>query len=363
MGKTKKKNNRNRRIALALLMLLISGIALTTATYAWFSANTIIRATGIDVKVTASAGISIAADALTFDKTVDMDQVIAFAKKTDDTFDSTMQLPEYLSPVSTAGITGGNTAFKFFKGTLGEKNVVLLEDSNETYSFAKADANYTAGDFIAFDVYIRSSIDQSLKLNANTAIKLIDGGSITADAQSALRVGFLPLGTSTDTSAAGSQSSAIALNSVASDWKIWNPYPVLHHGASLEGHIAGGTEATEGYYGAIANTTSEVGFNSKGEAASADGSDKGYVKFLYKDVDSSNVPAYYSLVSPALDTYVQGTDGNILPDGAIFNVGAGITKVRIYIWLEGNDVDCVDAISISDGLTIDLGFEVIPDGE
>ena len=361
MGKikqSKKKNNRNRRIALALLMLLISGIALTTATYAWFSANTIIRATGIDVKVTASAGISIAADALTFDKTVDMDQVIAFAKKTDDAFDSTMQLPEYLSPVSTAGITGTNTAFKFFKGTLGEKDVVLLEDSNETYSFAKQDADYTAGDFIAFDVYIRSSIDQSLKLNANTAIELIDGGEITADAHSALRVGFLPLGTSTDTSAAGSQSSAVALSTVADDWKIWNPYPLLHHGASLEGHVDGGSEATEGYYGAIANTNNEVGYNSKGEVALEDATDKGYVKFLYKDI--TEVPAYYSLVSPDADTYVQGTDGNILPDGAIFDVGAGITKVRIYIWLEGNDVDCVDAISISDGLSIDLGFEVIP---
>lgn len=357
MKKVSKKQTRKRRIIFALIMLLVSGIALTTATYAWFSANTAVTATGIDVKVTASAGISISADALNFGKTTSMDDVIAFAQDTK--FASTLQLPEKLSPVSTGGIVGANKKFSFYKGTLGENDVVLLEDNNETTTFLTTEGktNFTSGDYIAFDVYIRSSIDQSLKLNSNSVIGVIDGGQNTASLESALRVGFLPLGTTTDTSAETAQSSAYNLATVGSDWKIWNPYPNLHHTATLDGYADGENEASAGYYGAISNTKNVTAFSSLGETALEGDSDSHYVKFLVKDF--AETPAYYTLINNENAHYAPaGSADSILPASNIFDVKAGVTKVRVYLWLEGNDVDCVDAISISDGLTVNLGFEV-----
>lgn len=364
MKKTKKKINRNRRIVLALLMLLISGIALTTATYAWFSANTVVTATGIDVKVTASAGISISADAVNFGKTTSMDQVVSFAQNTEDTFDSTLQLPEELSPVSTGGVVGANSKFSFFKGTLGENDVVLLETNNESNTFLTTEGktDFTGGDYIAFDVYIRSSIDQNIKLNSNSKIGVIDGGANTASLESALRVGFLPLGTTTDTGADTAQKSAYDLNDVQSDWSIWNPYPALHHTATLAGYAEGESELSKGYYGAISDTKSVVAYSSLGEAVTvADGeeapADSHYVKFLHKDFE--NTPAYYSLIDSSNTHYLPAASADtILPSSNLLAVKAGVTKVRIYVWLEGNDVDCVDAISISDGLTVNIGFEV-----
>lgn len=357
MEKKNKKNNRNRRIVFALLMLLISGICMITATYAWFSANTIVTATGIDVKVTASAGISISADASNFGKTTSMDQVIDFAQ--DDTFASTLQLPEELSPVSTGGVVGANSKFSFYKGTLGENDVVLLENNNETNTFLTTEGktDFTGGDYIAFDVYIRSSIDQNIKLNSNTKIGVIDGGANTSSLESALRVGFLPLGTTTDMSADTAQKSAYDLKDVQSDWSIWNPYPALHHTASLAGYAEGKSEMSDGYYGAISDTTNVVAYSSLGEEAQEGDNDSHYVKFLMKDF--TETPAYYSLINSANAHYKPaGSADTILPSSNLLAVKAGVTKVRIYVWLEGNDVDCVDAISISDGLTVNLGFEV-----
>lgn len=355
---TKTKKNRNKRIVLALLMLLVTAVALTTATYAWFSANTAVTATGIDVKVTASAGISISADALNFGKTTSMDNIIDFAKDT--AFASTLQLPEELSPVSSTGINVGSK-FSFYKGTLGENDVVLLENSTENTTF-KTEAgkeNYTGGDFMAFDVYIRSSIEQTIKLNSNSQINPLEGldGANAAYLQSALRVGFTSLGTTTDASAMTSQASAYNLNDLQDDWKILNPYPYVHHSATLNGYTEG-DEATKGYYGAKDVTTSVEAYSSLGELADPGAEDSHYVKFLYKDIDSSAIPGYYGLLDPTNPHYMMGTEATIVPDGSLLKVGAGVTKVRIYFWLEGNDVDCVDAISISDGLTVNLGFEV-----
>lgn len=362
MEKSNKMNKRKKRLLVALIMLVITGIALTTATYAWFSANRVVTTTGIDVKVTAATGISISANALDFGKTIDMSDVISFAKERGE--NSTLQLPEELNPVSTSGITGSNTEFIFSRGELGDvEDVVYLQDSVTSKAFTKDSegnpTNYTGGDYIAFDIYIKASQALTLKMANTTAITAYDGEN-TGNLESGLRIGFLPLGTSTDTSIDKQQSSAVALNKVQSDWKIWNPYPETHHAATLKGYETTGSEKLNGYYGANGTTKDIDALNSKGEEATQediDANSNHYVKFLYKDVKSlSETPGYLTLIDNDFANYMTGI-GESAPS-SVFSVGAGITKVRVYIWLEGNDVDCVDAISISNGLKINLGFEI-----
>lgn len=350
--KKDKQQNRNKRILIAILMLLITGIALTTATYAWFSANTAVSATGIDVKVTTSAGIAISADAKNFGKTTAMSDVIAFAE--DATFDSTLQLPQEISPVTTIGAQTGMSKFNFFRGELGEDNEVLLTSSTEVHDLT---AGYTSGDYIAFDLYFRSSSPQTIRLNDNSSISLIDGGDNLAYLQSGLRLGFINLGSTTDTNATTAQASAYNLNKATTDWKIWNPFPYVHHSSSLyEGHNDRDTgEATDGYYGGKATTAGAGSYNKEGVATV--GGD--YEKFLYKDVHGTAAEtAFYELFNADNAHYLQGSASSLVPTGNVFTLGSGVTKIRVYIWLEGNDIDTVDSISISDGVTINLGFEI-----
>lgn len=349
--KQDKQQNRNKRILVAILMLLITGIALTTATYAWFSANTAVTATGIDVKVTTSAGIAISADAKNFGKTTSMADVIAFAEDT--AFDSTLQLPQEISPVTTMGAQTGMSKFNFFRGELGEDNEVLLSNSTEVHEIS---GGYTSGDYIAFDLYFRSSTPQDIKLNDNTTIGLIEGGDNLAYLQSAVRIGFINQGTTTDSNAATAQASAYNLSKATTDWKVWNPFPYVHHSSTLAGHNDKDTgEANEGYYAGKAVTAGSGDYNKEGVATV--GGD--FIKFLYNDVKgTANENAFFQLMDSSNTHYIQGSDTSLVPAQNVISLGAGVTKVRVYIWLEGNDVDCVDSISISDGITINLGFEI-----
>ena len=74
--KNQDENNRKKRLLVAFLMLILTGVALTTATYAWFSANDSVDTTDIDLKVTAATGISISADALNFGKTISIADIV-----------------------------------------------------------------------------------------------------------------------------------------------------------------------------------------------------------------------------------------------------------------------------------------------
>lgn len=356
-------NKKKKRLLLALFMLVISGVALTTATYAWFSANTVVTTSDIDVKVTAATGISISADALNFDKEISMTDVINFAKERGT--NSTLQMPEQLNPVSTAGIVGANTDYTFVRGMLGENSsVVALENSTVNTTLGtdeEGNPTFTGGDYLAFDIYIKSSQDLDLKLASTTSISALDAASGTGNLESGLRMGFLPLGASTDTSTTGQQSSALALNKVQTDWKIWNPAPTLHHASTLSGYADGESELSKGYYAANQATNEVEGLNTNGETATDEekaANANHYVKYLHKDVDGTT-PAYLTLMDSTNAHYIQNPDADNTYSGNVFKVKAGINKVRIYVWLEGNDVDCVDAISISNGLKIALGFEVV----
>lgn len=357
----RRQKNRNRRLMLALLMLLVSGIALTTATYAWFSANTVVVTEDIDVRVTASSGISIAADALSFGKSIKYSEVVDFAKGVyagnyadvgiAKSTVSGISNPEELNPVTTVGNDG--TGWKFYAGQLEENDDTKVLLSNATFGSSwkgadkdGVDKGYTNGDYIAFDVYVRTSTEQDVKLSRNSRISAIKIGAMDGDMASldtALRVGFQYLGVTEK----ASQKDAYALNELTDgQWAIWNPVPWKSHGESISTYYGSGdSEEASGYYAGVSPT----GTN--------------FVKHYYKDLTATPDAAHFQSIKDAAGAkYMQstnGAEGVATPSTKLFTLKSGINKIRVYIWLEGQDKDCVDSITLSDGLSLQVGFEVI----
>ena len=111
---------KNKKVFLAFIMLLITGIALTTASYAWFSASTQAVLGDIDVNVTASNGIQISMDATNWKGTLTTDDIKGAAYE-----GNTNQIPTTLTPVSTIGSqTIGN--FEMFDGIIDESGAKPL---------------------------------------------------------------------------------------------------------------------------------------------------------------------------------------------------------------------------------------------
>ena len=134
---------KKRRILLALIMLIISGISLTTATYAWFTANRAVSVEEIDVKAQASGGIQRSADAETWSNEVDLTDLRDPGLPAKEILN---YIPtEALKPVTTVGVVNDTVpgSFNFFLGELNEAG-----DKVSLVSTADSDNNY-----VAFDLY------------------------------------------------------------------------------------------------------------------------------------------------------------------------------------------------------------------
>ena len=64
LEQTKKSNK--RRIKYLLLLLLLTGVLLSTSTYAWFTTNRVVTIETIDVKVQTEGSLEISVDGQNF---------------------------------------------------------------------------------------------------------------------------------------------------------------------------------------------------------------------------------------------------------------------------------------------------------
>lgn len=296
---------KKRRILLALIMLIISGISLTTATYAWFTANREVYVDDMNVKATASGGIQISADAVSWSNEVSFDQLKAI---------ETNVLPENnagksLMPLTTIGSqTKGQ--FDFYLGELdGAGSKVKLTAENES----------TSNNMLAFDLYFYSASEQTIIFDDTTEVATNDAGL-----QYSMRVGFLYQGND-DTA---TPATALGLNGgTSSTQKIWEPFAKSH------------TEQAVIQFGATQNQA----YTTKGGKTAT--TDPEYVA-----QDSSD---HFSEVS------THQTDDGSYPTDVEWVFPAGINKMRVYVWIEGQDVDCEDTASLgNDNVTITLGFTI-----
>ena len=149
MEKNKRENERKRRLFLAILMILFVGVILTTSTYAWFTANQTVTVSDINVKIEASNGIQISVDGANWKTLISNTDITAASA----TYAAAVnQLPSSMVPVSTGKTIDSTTHFmNMFRGEIVDGG----SGTNVLVSTASPEANGTAGDFVAFDVFLK----------------------------------------------------------------------------------------------------------------------------------------------------------------------------------------------------------------
>jgi len=328
MSKNSKKESqrKKRRLFLAIIMILFVGVVLTTSTYAWFTANRTVTVDAIDVTVTTSEGLQISTDATNWKSVVTNADITGAGWS-----GVNNQLPQganLLSPVSTDGTVDSNGYMEFFKGTIESdattgNNLLTAVKSTET--------NGTAGDFVAFDLFFQSTQEQDIYLTSNSSV--VAKGTSTG-IENAARVALIKEGSV----AYGSAASAAYGIKGSQNKFIWEPNYDVHTTA------------------AIANA-----LNNYGATIPATGGSKVAYKGVTAAIPTgvalnSNDTAYFADVNPA----TTGSLASGIPTTgylSLFKVAAGITKVRIYMWIEGQDYDCEDRAS-GGSLTYSLQFSI-----
>ena len=315
-----KKSKRRADVKSSILILLLIAILLIASTYAWFTANTQVTISTLDVNVKAQNGLQISADGTNWKTILQNTDIDPTAVST--TYSGNVnQIPTVMEPVSTIGTIAADGKMNMFYGTV-TSNVsgdYQLTASKLTDTKGAGD---TAGKYIAFDTFLRVDKDSPLTLTANSNV-MAKEGTTSKGLENAARVAFCVLGNT----AAGSDITTIqGLNDTASATSyIWEPNSDVHTAAGISNAndvyglttTAGPDAAALAYNGVKAEITSPVAL-------------------------ASSDTNYFGAVTPQYKTKKAMTDTQM------FTLKAGITKVRIYMWVEGQDVDCENSASGSD---------------
>ena len=284
-----------RKLLPALSMLLISALLMGSSTFAWFSMNTTVSATGMKVQATTSKNLVISTD-----KTL---------KNNENTSISSVQAnPLYLRPVST-GSVGGETV-SFFKNTSGVNIDYTTGSKKEGATFEAATVTdvtssttsspTTVFDVVKYTFYIRADMpadsSDASKFSKLVVSSIQFNGSTSKNISKSLRVGVRCL--TGETTVGGGLIFA----------------PVTGHSTSYKAIAKAGTVSSTD----TLETTDNV------------------------------------VISTA-QSIADGNDSNLLGSSKL---GSEYVTVEIYVWYEGQDAACTSANSIdSEGLDLIISFE------
>ena len=336
-----KKTQKKSSLKSLILVLLLTAVLLVVSTYAWFTANREVQVSNIEVNVEAQNGIEISVDGYTWKTILTVEDL----KNASATYAAAVnQIPTTLQPVSSSGAINAEGRQLMYYG-----NVTPDEDADsDTYgqyiltSEAQTDANGTNGNYVAFDMFLKldsATATTPVYLNSRSGITVPESSTDTGLKNSA-RISFINEGfvateniSNVDAIQAlkldGTVEGAINKISGNANAYIWEP--------NCNIHTASGISNAFTYYGktiqADSILTSYDGLNTTFASKIALSNAKVMVDDTQTDgVDEST---FFKKVTPNLQTNVNNTAQTNL-----MTLSSGVTKIRVYFWIEGQDVDC-----------------------
>ena len=313
-----RRKRRNSRVFLLLLLLLVTGSILGTSTYAWFTSNKTVSVTDITVNVATKNGIQISVDGTNWKSIVSTTDLLNARTTYGAAVNQIPSTSSAIQPVSTIGtiLTGGK--MQMFVGDAPANTdgdyILTATQSNEVHG--------EAGEFIAFDLFLKS--DKAVDLDMTGSSGVTASGTDTG-IKNASRIAFIVEGSTTsDASVSSIQGLALTAGSTSGVY-FWEPNYNVHKGTGIANarDLYGLTITTD-----EANPLAYDGV--KAEIAAED-------NILLGNANATNYPAKFDAVTMTYTTKDDFSGDAVIP---IFSLPAGITKVRVYMWIEGQDVDC-----------------------
>ncbi|MBR6548518.1 MAG: hypothetical protein IKT68_03145 [Clostridia bacterium] len=282
------KNLKKKALLPVIAMVLVSVVALSSATYAWFTTGNDATISNLNVQVVAADGIQISVDGTNWTSSLDTAALSDIAAIQAAGYTGVVnQLPAgQVNPVSTAGNVV-NGKMEMFTGT--------LDGTGNLTTSADVEVAGTNGNFIAFDLFFKMDSTKTIKLGY-TGSQVI-AGTTDSDAETAVRVAFIDLGN------AATAANARSLNTAAST-KIWEPNATVRS-AAANAQFADANDGQKLTYNGVKEAGVNIGDSQKQQ----------------------------------VETFTMTADTDIL------TLEKGYNKVRIYIWMEGEDLDCLNGTS------------------
>lgn len=314
--------NKKKRRRLFFFPLCFSFILLITTTYAWFSANRVVSINSLDVHIQADGGIEVSTDAVNWKQVITVDDI----KNANKSYPSSVnQIPYRIYPVSTGGdITNG--FLNMYKGeatNTSSTDFILVANKSEESN----------GTFIAFDLFFKIQAPKELYLSSSSKVSYI--GDKEAGIENATRVAILNEGS------ADNEASARSLKN-AREAVIWEP--------NYDTHTEYGVSNALKTYGIATSQTGGSLIPYDGVTSDITSNDN----VLIQNANSNNYPNLFKRIN-----VTTSTPKNNMTNNKLLTLNPAITKLRIYMWVEGQDVDCENNASYGD-ISFNLEFTTNP---
>lgn len=312
------EEKQDKRLLILLIIFALTGVLLISSTYAWFTANRIVSVNALNVNVQAEGGIEISVDGSNW-KTVVTQEEIENATSTYG--GNTNQMPEKLEPVSTGGTTESGL-LKMYYGIVASNEIGEYTIS----STRSIEQRGKEGKFMAFDLFFK--VDSGGPAYFTPETTALYKGTVNEGVQNAVRVAFVEQGNVPVGSSLGVIQGLKGASD--SDVYIWEPNSNSHSATGI-------SNALDVYGMSISSNYSTIPYsgiiNNIPDTAN----------ITFANAKSSTYPTYFKNVDVDYST-PSGFSSN----RAIWTFKSGITKMTVYIWIEGQDVDCENGSSSGD---------------
>ena len=332
-SKKRKQKERNCRLFYLLILLLITALSLSVSSYAWFTTNRLARVDLLNVNVRAQGGIEVSTDGINFKGAINVNDI----ESARDTYPTSLnQIPKTLEPVSTIGSVSNGLMNIFYGKVENNLNGDYILSSQRNIEKEGFDEN-SDGKFISFDLFFKTSENTRLYLTPESVITY--AGNYSVGIENAMRVAFVYEGNTFTGNSSANIQSMITNNS--NDVYIWEP--------NYNKHTQSAIANAKNTYGITINEDSSfVPYDGVKNEISAN------LGIKASNAKASNYPSLFEKVNIA---YYTKTDFN--ENVEIFSLNRGITKIRVYMWIEGQDVDCENDASVGN-ISLNLQFSKNP---
>ena len=378
--RNKKHEKRLRKLGIATALC---AIILGVSTYAWFIGMKTVNVSSFDISIASTESLMLSLDGETWDYEVNINEENYDTASYDGNTNSWGG--EGLVPISTTGAMSPDTSrlIMFEKGSLtataGGYRLMASQVDNTT---AETDG------YVAFDLFIKNfsgeeyyanydpQNEEAIYLTPESTVKsAMVGEEAKSGIENSVRVAFAQVGrveadtedpgTITGISCAGTGGSTKICDQ--RDAQVWEPNDTKHvqnainwYNESCEKRT-GDSVMDEGSYagacGTVSDGTAYSTYVVSGEIDETDTVD------VY---DGEDYNGYTKSISPTaadgklvdLDTFTD-TEKNLQGvDRPTFMTLApnSITKVRVYVYIEGQDIDNYDFASLGKKISVSFGF-------
>lgn len=335
------ERKRNRKIIFSLLMILFVGLVLTSSVYAWFTANQTVTVNQIDVNVAAQNGLQVSTNASTWKTIISNQDLIDTTNGTVDTLYSTnnnmipFKANGAIVPVSTIGEVDPGTGYlKMFAGSISNN---ALSGAQELTTSVANETKGQSGQFIAFDLFFKVDTKSQVYLTPSSSVKAFDGEA-DKGLKNAARVAWISQGTKAAGTGLAEIQGQKAQAATQENLIIWEPNSDVHTAAAVQN--------AQSTYSVTTTATSAATITYKGVKAAITNA---------VPVASTDAQYFADLKGSKINSPAAGVPGST----KWFNLDAGITKVRFYLWIEGQDVDCENTASGS-SISYNMQFSLLP---